>query len=284
MPEHRQERRDRDASVQHLVELGYVDPDEVAAKQVELRHRLEIELGGALELSSQGQAGAAAAVLERIAGEAPDWAAPHEKLAEIYYSAGCFDNGQVQLDWLAHHGFEDPRLALIAGGIALARRDLPTALEELQYARYVAPHLSSVHTQLGAVLLRMRRWNEAEDAFKEAVQQNPNDARARDGMAAISLMNGEYEVAADWSLRALEQDMQLFNAHYHLGIALSFLNRPVDATLALKTSARIAPTRVAPYYWLSRITKDQLGDSITAARYREQGRAISRQRRRHRDR
>jgi predicted Zn-dependent protease len=278
MPEQRQVQRDSDAAVQHLVELGYVDPYEAAAKQIAQRRGLEVHFGRALEVHAAGHAEAAAAILERIAGKDADWSAPRQKLAELYYSASLFDKAQAQLDWLAHHGYEHPRFALIAGGMALARRDLSAALEELQYARHVDPNLPNVHTLLGIVLLRLRRWNEAEDAFQEATQQNLNDARARDGMAGVSLVHGEYEDAADWSLRALEQDMLLYSAHYHLGIALSFLNRPKDAMRALEASARVDPARAAPYYWLSRIAKDQLGDSASAARYREQARTIIRRR------
>ena len=118
---------------------------------------------------------------------------------------------------------DHPRLALIRAGIALTRREVQTALVELQYARQVEPNLPSVHTLLGTVLFRLGRLDDAEDAFREAVQQNPADARARDGLAAVFLRHGEYEDAADWALCALEQDMQLFSAHYHLGVALAYL-------------------------------------------------------------
>ena len=279
MPELRHVRHVEDESVRHLVDLGYVDPEDVAAHAAELRHQSQAELKRAMELNSQGRGQEAAALLEIISGDDPDWVPPHQRLAEIYYSAGRCDNAQAELDWLAHHGVEHPRLALIAGGLALGRRDFSAALEELQYARHVEPNLPSVHTLLGTVLLRLRRWDEAEDAFREAAQQNPNDARARDGMAAVCLQHGEYEDAADWALRALEQDMQLFRAHYHLGLALAQLNRPEEAVQALGASSRIDRTRTAPYYRLSQIARHRLNDPAGAERYREHAREIIRQRR-----
>jgi tetratricopeptide (TPR) repeat protein len=121
--------------------------------------------------------------------------------------------------------------------------------------------------------------DEAEDAFREAVQQNPTDARARDGLAAVCLKHGEYEDATDWALRSLEQNMQLSHAHYHLGLALAHLNRPVEALQALDASARTDPGRAAPYYWLSRVAKNQLNDLERSAEYLERGREIIRRRR-----
>jgi tetratricopeptide (TPR) repeat protein len=259
--------------------LGYIDPDEVAATQAERRRRSQAEFDRALNLHAQGHGHEAVALLQKISDDDPDWIVPRQRLGEFRYNAGHFDEAQVELDWLAHHGIEHPRLALIAGGLALARRDFAAALEELQYVRHVEPQLPSVHTLLGTALLRLGRWDEAEDAFRQAVELNPGDARARDGLAAVCLKHGEYEDAADWALRALEQDMQLFRAHYHLGLALAELNRPEEAVQALETSSRLEPSRAAPYYRLSQIACNQLDDSAAATRYRELARGVIRQRR-----
>jgi tetratricopeptide (TPR) repeat protein len=209
----------------------------------------------------------------------PDWSPPHQLLAEIHYSAGEWDKAASQLEWLADHGVDNSRTALIAAGLQLARRDLKSALENLQFARRLEPALAGVNTLLGIVLMRLGRWDEAEDAFHEATEQNPNDARARDGLAAVSLQHGEYEEAADWALRALEQDMRLFHAHYHLGVALAHLDRPAEAVGALETAARIDEKRAAPYFWLARIVDDEASESPRAAAYRQQGRDVIRRRR-----
>jgi tetratricopeptide (TPR) repeat protein len=270
---------DEDESVRHLVALGYVDPIEVEAREAARRRELEVRLRQAIEPRRQGRDDQAAVALEKLAVDDPDWVSPRQQLAEIYYSAGRWDEAQAHLDWLADHGVDHPRLALIAGGIAAVRRNFRSALEDLQYARNAEPNLPSVHTLLGTVLFRLGRLDEAENAFRQAADQNPTDARARDSVAAVCLKHGEYEAAADWALRSLEQDMQLFRAHYHLGVALAYLNRPTEAVAALEAAARVEPARVAPYYWLSRIATQQLHDSAASARYLELARGIIRQRR-----
>jgi tetratricopeptide (TPR) repeat protein len=210
----------------------------------------------------------------KIAAEGPEWAIPHVALAEIYYTTGDWSAAEAQLEWLAHHGVDQPRVALIAAGIALVRRDVQSALKEVEFARDVEPELASVQMMLGTVLFRLGRWDDAEDAFREAVRQDPRDARSRDGLATVALHHGEFEDALDWALRALEQEPGLFSAHYHLGLALMWLNQPEEAIAALETAARIDAHRAAPFYWLTRIARGQLGDFARASKYSEQARQI----------
>jgi Flp pilus assembly protein TadD len=258
--------------------LGYVDPDAVAAREAAVRRLLEAEFQDAVNRYNRGDIEEAGQLFEKLAVDDPDWTAPRQLLAEIYYRAGRLADAQLQLDWLAEHGVEYPRLALITGAIALAHREFVVALEALEYAAFVEPNLPSVHTLLGTVLLRLGRSEAAQSSYAKAIEHNPADGNAYDGMAANCIQNGEFEEAANLALEALEHDMQLFRAHYHLGIALSKLNRLHESIAALETAAKLDANSAAPYYWLSRIAEKQLADPRRAAEYRDQGQAIVRRR------
>jgi tetratricopeptide (TPR) repeat protein len=268
-----------DPSVQHLIELGYTDPSEAAATANSRRQQSMDRLKQAIELKRQARGQEAAALLVELTRDDSEWIAPRQLLAEIHYAAGDLRAAESQLDWLASHGVDQPRVALITAGIAVARRDLSTALAELEFARHVEPELASVNTLSGIVFCRLGRWDDAEDAFREAVRQDPLDARARDGLATVYLRHDELDDAVDWALRALEQDMQLFSAHYHLGIALMRLQQAEPAVSALEAATRVDPRKAAPYFWLSRICREQLNDEPRAARFRVQAEQIVGQRR-----
>ena len=135
-------------------------------------------------------------MLETLAVDDPDWVAPHQLLADIYYRAGLLEKSQSQIDWLAEHAVEHPRYSLIAGALALSRREFDTALEALEYASFVEPELPSVQTLLGTTLLRKGKVDAAEIALQTAIHQRPTDAIAYDGLAAIAILRGEFEVAA----------------------------------------------------------------------------------------
>jgi predicted Zn-dependent protease len=267
-----------DASVRHLIDLGYVDPDIVAAREAAARRELEAEFQQAAKRYEQGEVEEAARLFEKLSADDPDWIAPRQLLAEIYYRMGRIADAQAQLDWLTEHAVEQPRLALISGAIALAGRELAEALDALQYAAHVEPTLPSVHTLLGTARLRLADIDGAEKAFWMAVEQNAADAQALDGLAAVCLQKRDHAVAANHALEALEHDIQLFRAHYHLGVALAKMDRPQDAIAAFENAVRVNADSAAPYRWLQRMA-ERLGDAVLAAQYRERGREVVRQRR-----
>jgi tetratricopeptide (TPR) repeat protein len=268
-----------DESIRHLVELGYVDPAEVAARTAASRRRNQDGLQQAIDLDRQSRRPEAVAVLERLACEDAEWIAPHQLLAELYYQTGRNRDAQAQIDWLTCHGVESPRLALIAGGLALARREFAAAIEVLSYAGQVEPGLPGVHTYLGTALLKLGQLEFAEEVFQSAIAQKPADAHALDGLAAIALQRHANEEAADWALQALAQDMRLARAHFHLGMALLRLDRPEEALRALEAGAKIDPARAAFYRWLAWVAENHLSDSERAVSYRERGHEIVRRRR-----
>ena len=267
-----------DASVRHLIELGYVDPDVVAAREAAIRRELEAEFQQAAKRYEQGEVEEAARLFEKLSADDPDWIAPRQLLAEIYYRTGRVADARAQLDWLTEHAVEQPRLALISGAIALAGRELAEALDALQYAAHVEPTLPSVHTLLGTARLRLADIAGAEKAFQKALEQNAADAQALDGLAAVCLQRRDFAAAANHALEALSHDIQLFRAHYHLGVALAKMDRPRDAIAALENAARTNAHSAAPYRWLQRMA-ERLGDAVLAAQYRERGREVVRQRR-----
>jgi len=116
--------------------------------------------------------------------------------------------------------------------------------------------------------------DEAKLAFDRALSQRPTDAQALDGLAAVYLRQSNFAEAANAALEALEQDMQLFRAHYHLGVALAHLDRPNEAITALETSTKLSPISAAPYYWLDRIADRQLADRDRARQYRTKARTL----------
>lgn len=267
-----------DHSVDHLTELGYVDPDAVALRDAVVRQQLEAELQQARQCLARGETVEAVRALERLAAEDDGWISPRRLLADIYFHSGQVAQAQLQLDWLAEHAVEHPRIALISGTLALGRRDLAAAVEELEYASYVEPDLASVHTLLGSAYLRQGRLACAQQEFEHALKNNAGDATAYSGLAATALRQNRVEEAACFALESLERNLQLFTAHYYLGVALTKLGRILEAITALETAAKVAPDRVAPYRWLARIAK-QKNNEQQAARYRELGREIVRRRR-----
>lgn len=267
-----------DASVRHLIDLGYVDLEAVAAREAAVRRQLEAEFQQAAKVYEQGDIDGATRLYERLSADDPEWIAPRQLLAEMYYRTGRIAESRVQLDWLTEHAVEHPRLALLSGAIALSGRNLPEAVDALKYAAHVEPTLPSVHTLLGIALLRSADIEGAAKAFQRALERSEADAQAVDGLAAVCLRRKDFVGAANYALEALDRDIGVFSGHYHLGVALANMDRPRDAIAAFENAARINVNAAAPYRRLQRIA-ESLGDAALAAQYRERGRQVVRRRR-----
>ena len=265
-------REDEARAVAHLLELGYVDPTDAAFQKAERRRQLRDKLRDAVELIAQGRAAESVASLERLAKADAEWAEPRRLLAEVHFFSGNPTAAAEHIDWLTLRNVVTPRLSLVAGAIALDRGQVRSALVELEYAHHEEPALPGVARLLGTAQARMGLWDEAERSFEAALRQDPADARALDGLAALALRRKDYEAAAHRALEALERDMHLARAHLHLGIALWRMNRLDAAAGALATYARLDPHRAVPLYFLSRLARVR-GDAVGAERYRKSARA-----------
>jgi tetratricopeptide (TPR) repeat protein len=267
------------AAVSHLLELGYVDPDEIAAKEVANRCQQETELNRALSLLDGGFAPQAVSQLKLIAEHNPDWLQPHELLAKAYYQANQRELAKQEIDWLTWHGDESPQLYFLKGAIALDERQFDLALVHVRCARSARQPLPGLLALEGCIHLRRRDFAAAETAFQSSIDVDGPTPRALDGLATICLRSGRHEDAALHALDALERDMRFGRAHYHLGLALLRLNRLPEAYRAFESWAVAEPQRAASYRWLAHLAQHHLNDSSLAAMYRNQAREAVRRRR-----
>jgi tetratricopeptide (TPR) repeat protein len=263
--------------VHHLLELGYEDPLDAAARVAAVEDAQRQELQRAEQLLDEGQSAAAIALLESLAQSAPEWTGVRHLLARTYLRNGQVDAARSMLDWLEVNAVEHAELALMRASMALAGRDLDTAADQAQYARCLQQPLPAADLLLGEIHFRRGDLDAAEAAYRQAQEGAPAAAQA--GLAAVALRRGDYARAVDRSLDALEGDLRLWSAHYRLGLALWRLQRWPEARTALETCARLNPRLAGPYRWLARLAELQ-EDRVAANEYRRRGRdAIQRRRR-----
>jgi len=61
------------------------------------------------------------------------------------------------------------------------------ALEEIDFARRDLPGIAPAYTYLGSILAELRLWEQAEDAFLQAIHLNPRCSAARQKLAAVKV-------------------------------------------------------------------------------------------------
>ena len=126
----------------------------------------------------------------------------------------------------------DPRLPMahfLLGEIYLFRSNVELALEEFRKEIELNPILWLVYWRMGDAYTRLEKWNEAEQALKQAIWLNQNFTGPFILMGKVQMKKGSPDLAAGFLERAVKMDPNNYLAHYLLGQAYQQLGRTTDA-------------------------------------------------------
>jgi predicted AlkP superfamily phosphohydrolase/phosphomutase/tetratricopeptide (TPR) repeat protein len=281
--EHPAEQREAPAesmeAVRHLIELGYIEPQDENVQKVVERTVEENQYNLARALLDARQPTRAIPILESLVHKRPEHTDYNRSLFGAYFSVGRSEDGRRIAEAMWARGYRGPLVNLALGAVEMAARRVEPALARLQEAERVNPGLPGLQVLIGQAYLRLRRWDLAGVAFRKAIDADVDDEQAWHGLAAAALGRGDFEAAAEHALRAVGLRGDLPLAHYHLGVALSQLGRPRDAVAAFDRAIQIQPTLVAAYGRLVELFEGPLYDPGRARHYRRRAEEIMLQRR-----
>jgi tetratricopeptide (TPR) repeat protein len=166
------------------------------------------------------------------------------------------------------HGYRGPLVNLALAAVDIARRRADSALNHLKEAERVNPNLPGLHILAGRAYLRLHQWPDANKAFDNALSLDPDNESAWEGKAQSALGRHDYEAAAEHALQAVSLRTDYAEAHYHLGVALSRLNRPKNAETAFKRALSLRPNLLAAVGRLIELYEGPLLDPTQARRHR----------------
>lgn len=125
-------------------------------------------------------------------------------LATAYIRLGDVDKAEALLAGpLASSGSAEA--GLVRGMIRNARGEYPAALEELTRASELNGRLPMLHTQRGYALMFLSRPEQAADAFRAALAQDPEDFEANGYLGWLLLRDKRHQDAAAHLQAALRQ-------------------------------------------------------------------------------
>lgn len=131
----------------------------------------------------------------------------------------------------------------------------------------------------GEILQRLRRWDEAERAFHDALEIDPETPGALAGLARNALANKRFEASADYARRSVGLLFFQPKVHYLHGLALYRMGAADDAECAFLICVSQAPLFAAAYRMLGEIYRHFKPDAATQAHFYAEAKA-ARQRRR----
>jgi len=109
----------------------------------------------------------------------------------------------------------------------------------------------TAQTQFGLHYLWLRKHDDAERAFRRAVQLHPENAEAHQGLSTVFCRQGKNQETVDAALAALGFVYQMPQAHLNLGIALARSGNTERAIGALRTALHYNRDIRKAHRWLA---------------------------------
>ena len=167
----------------------------------------------------------------------------------------------------------------LMGVIHFEEGDTEAALACLLRAEQADPHLPNLHLRIGETYLRRQQLDDAERAFRRALEIDGDSSEAHLGLAQVKLRRRQNEDAAEEALVAVGLQHFLPLGHYALGVALARLGHPHRATLAFETSVSMLPGLVNGHRWLAVLYGRPGGDLEKAVTHRKMAADLLKRRR-----
>jgi tetratricopeptide (TPR) repeat protein len=130
-------------------------------------------------------------------------------------------------------------------------QELPEAEELLRLSLKNKSDYWLPHMYLGQVLMLQRKFEEAGDHFRSAVESNPERASVRLNYGTFLLTQKQYEAAVPEFLETIKLDDQKLAAYVKLAEAYIFLDRFQDARATLSDALELHPNWAESHYWMS---------------------------------
>jgi predicted AlkP superfamily phosphohydrolase/phosphomutase/tetratricopeptide (TPR) repeat protein len=235
-----------DDLIRQFVALGYIaDPGNDQAKAArDCRRELDYNLARVYLSTNRFQL--AQNILLSLVREAPWEDRFWKNLAACCFELGYYRQAQVILIALYRDTERPPAFALVSlARTSLALKEVDRAADYLRSALAHDPQLPMLHTTAGRIWRRLGHVCQAEEAFRRALELDPDDAHAYVGLASLYLAQRKYRKAADAALNAVTLLYRLPQAHWILGAALLRLRDWERAKLPFETLLHFRDERYA---------------------------------------
>jgi len=263
-----------DEIVQQFVALGYVeDPGEDKQKAAE-NAEIEAKYNVSRTYLWTDRPDEARPLLEDIVRrrgwETRFW----NLLAQCYFRGGYFRQAEQVITGLYPDAGLPPSQRLLLGRVKLGMGDVTAALDLFQQAERSEPRLPTLHTQIGAIYLRLRRFADSERAFHKALEIHEDTALAYQGLSTVYRRQGRNQKTADAALAAVGLIHRLPVAHFNLGVALARSGSAERAAQAFHTALKFRPRMINAHRWLAALYRQELADPHRAEQHQEEARRL----------
>jgi tetratricopeptide (TPR) repeat protein len=146
----------------------------------------------------------------------------------------------------------EARSSYEAGVKSIADGKVSLGLSSLRQAVEIEPQNPLYHNAVGAVLLNVGRFPDAQAEFQKAVELDPTYSDAFHNLGSAFAEQGKWEEAIGAYRKALAQTIYASpeNTYNNLGYAYWALDRRQEAEEAFRAALQLEPKLVPSHFWL----------------------------------
>jgi predicted AlkP superfamily phosphohydrolase/phosphomutase len=190
-----------------------------------------------------------------LAGQAASWAGDAEAL-------------RGALDALEALQPDHAQILFFRASLCWLTGDTVGALQHLETAAANGNQESWLQCRIGRAYLRLRRWSEAEKAFRKSLAIDPDNAESFYGLSVALPRQGRLEEGVQCGLQAISLFHDFPIAHFQLGAVLSRLGWYDRALQAFEICLAMRPEFVLAHRYVSKIAA-RLGRIEIANKHRD---------------
>jgi Flp pilus assembly protein TadD len=142
-------------------------------------------------------------------------------------------------------------------------------VDEFRQALRLSPDDAEVHGNLGVVLLKLNRHEEAVAVYSAAVRLQPDSAQAWCNLGVALRSTGQPRLAIDAYNRAIALLPESAEAHMNLGVALDAAGERENAIAAYRRAIAIDPNLANAHYNLANALADNDDPQAAVDAYRQ---------------
>ncbi len=241
------------AALRQLVELGYLEaPGEDVQRDI-ARVRAEQKFNLACTYIDGKQPARALALAEELVREFPDQVRCAVLAGQAAVSTGDAAALGRALDSLEVLKPGHKQMALFRAFHCLFTDDVAGALQHFEDAAAHGPQDSWLLCRIGRAYLRLRRWFEAEEAFRKSLVLDGDNAESYYGLSVALPRQGRLEEGIQCGLQAISLLHDFPIAHFQLGAVLSRLGWYDRAVQAFEICLAMRPDFALAHRYLSKI-------------------------------
>lgn len=241
-------------SLKQLVELGYIDDPGPDIAEAARRTNREAQYNLSRVYLSTKDFVKAGEILEELYQNNPKDIRYNLDLANVYMNGNRFQDAEkiiANLRTLENAAL--PSIDYLEANLEFKRNHIRKALKLYQKVAGHYPDTVNIQIEIGRVLLKSGKYEEAGSYFRKATELDDGSAPAYHGLGLSLLRLQEYEEAADHLLTAIGLRYHFPPAHFHLGECLFNMKRYKESSLAFEQCLSMAPNLKKARKWLINI-------------------------------